>query len=56
MSPQEDHIRNIQIQLLAASDRMKEALDAGDFRKAELAVDQVTSLKRLLNTAQTEAA
>ena len=56
MSPQEDHIRNIQFQLLAASDRMKAALDAGDFRKAELAVDQVTSLKRLLDTAQTEAA
>ena len=38
MSPQEDHIRNIQIQLLAATDRMKAALDAGDFRKAELAL------------------
>jgi hypothetical protein len=55
MSPQEDHIRNIQIQLLAANDRMKAALDVGDFRKAELAVDQLASLKRLLSTAQTEA-
>ena len=44
-------IRNIEDQILLSKQRMNHALDCGDFRKAEVFLDQMTSFKRMLEAA-----
>jgi len=46
-----DDIRQLELQLLDATARMRAALSVGDFRRAEIATDQIRSLKRLLEVA-----
>ena len=46
-----DDIRQLELQLLDATDRMRAALSVGDFRKAEIASDRIQTLKHLLEIA-----
>ena len=46
-----EDIKQIELQLVDATDRMRAALSVGDFRKAEIASDRIRSLKRMLELA-----
>ena len=46
-----EDVKMIQLQLVDATARMRAALSVGDFRKAEIATDQIRSLKRMLELA-----
>ena len=47
----EDDLKTIQMRIIDAKARMNDCLSAGRFREAESYLDQVTSLKRLLEVA-----
>jgi protein-arginine kinase activator protein McsA len=51
MTPKEDHLNNIQLQIIEAKSKMNESLNSGNFRQAEIFLDRITSLKRLLEVA-----
>ena len=42
------HVETLQHQILVSRQGMNEALDRGDFRKAEQFLDQMTSFKKML--------
>ena len=42
------HVETLQHQILVSRQGMNEALDRGDFRKAEQFLDQLTSFKKML--------
>ena len=47
----EDDLKIIELRIIDAKARMNEALSAGKFREAESFLDQITSLKRILELA-----
>ena len=47
----EDDLKTIELRIIDAKARMNEALLAGRFREAESFLDQLTSLKRMLELA-----
>ena len=47
----EEDLKIIQLRIIDAKARMNDCLSAGRFREAESYLDQVTSLKRLLEVA-----
>ena len=51
LTAKQAHIETIQHQIVISNQLMQDCLDRGDFRKAEMALDQLTSYKRLLETA-----
>jgi len=51
MDAKEHHIATIQQQMVEIKRRMQDALKAGDFRKAEQALDQLNTYRWLLETA-----
>ena len=50
MSKEED-LKTIQLRIIDAKSRMNDCLSTGKFREAESYLDQITSLKRLLEVA-----
>ena len=50
MSREED-VKTIELRIIDAKTRMNDCLSAGKFREAESYLDQITSLKRLLEVA-----
>ena len=50
MSREED-VKTIELRIIDAKTRMNDCLSAGKFREAESFLDQITSLKRLLEVA-----
>ena len=51
LTAKEAHIKNIEMQIVISKQLMNDCLEKGDFRRAEQALDQLTSYKRLLETA-----
>ena len=50
MSREED-VKTIELRIIDAKSKMNDCLSAGKFREAESYLDQLTSLKRLLEVA-----
>ena len=50
MSREED-LKTIELRIIDAKSKMNDCLSAGKFREAESYLDQITSLKRLLEVA-----
>ena len=50
MSREED-VKTIELRIIDAKSKMNDCLSAGKFREAESYLDQITSLKRLLEVA-----
>ena len=48
----EDDLRTIELRIVDAKARMNDCLSAGKFAAAEVHLDQVTSLKKLLEAAK----
>ena len=48
LTAREAHFETIQHQIVLSKQAMNEALDRGDFRKAEQFLDQMTSFKKML--------
>ena len=51
MDAKEHHIATIHQQMVEIKRRMQDALKTGDFRKAEQALDQLNTYRRLLETS-----
>ena len=47
----EEDLKTIELRIIDAKARMNDCLSAGKFREAESFLDQITSLKRLLEVA-----
>ena len=52
LTAKEAHIKQIEHQIVYSRQLMNEALDRGDMRRAEQALDQLTSYRKLLEAAQ----